>query len=126
MKKILILISLIITSINCLSQTIKVDSSNGLIYAETIPYTLSWIKGNPSISRVYIYTNGTNMNSSANFTYWIKYSIRIDSNTVNWKDINSGTLQIPINPQLSIEDASIYLFDYIANNNDYLIQYKQD
>lgn len=123
MKNTLIAIVLVLISITSSAQNIKLDSLQDITYAEIVPITLPWLKNSPSITRVYIKVLNTNMFTTAYFDWWIKYPVITDSVTINYITVASGSSQIPIDPTTTIQTASAYLYNYVAQSIQFNLQY---
>lgn len=123
MKKLLFAV-LLIGSFSTTAQTVQLDTPSNIAYAEIEPVAINWLKGSPSVTRVYVSIVNFNLVNNTFFNYWLKYPVVIDSNTVNYTTIMSGSLSLPVNTSVSIDDARNYIFNYVADSIQFNVIYK--
>ena len=123
MKNLLILF-FAITAFTCNAQTVKLDTPTNTAYAEIEPVEIGWMKNTPSVTRMYVSIVNFNLVNNTYFNWWLKYPVVIDSNTINWTSIMNGSLSLPVNIALSIDDARAYIFNYVADSMNLDIIYK--
>lgn len=116
MKNILLLITLIVAANTTSAQSIQLDTPRNMAYAEINPQTISWIKGSPSVTRLYINITNLNLMTYTTFGWYLMYPVVVDPETTNYVIITQGALTLPINPSISIDTARKKIFNYVADS----------
>lgn len=118
MKKIFTFLATILC-LNLSAQTFHIDSTVNQAYVNIDPIPLSVLGTDIQLTRLYINIQQYIPRYSVSYTWSICWSRIIDSTTTICEPLISGNVQLPITSNPTLNDATMFLFNYVQDSVRY-------
>jgi hypothetical protein len=107
------------------AQNIQLDVNKRQAYAEILPKSLAFLKGDAAATRVYVRVTNFDLVTEVQFHWSLQYLVWVDSTNHYYKSIYENDAVIPVNLGATIDQARIGLFRYVADSLNLDIEWKE-